>query len=305
MGFDNYVSETEALQRSGISTKTLQRFVEAGYLSVEVEPDGLRLYSKAQLDEIFGIHTAPLSLEPIEEDKDGNPIEPSVVNHSVDLDDTAVAEERASFTTKQSSAVEPRATETHESWKNGSASNEAEQVVQSRSESSTSTSYYEQPSASSPVVASVNSEPPVALLDNSTDSTDSTPGLMDREIARLKNLVQLQETILDARDAEIRGLKDERQWLRTRIEKLEEKGERDQILLLSETQTIRKLIVVQEKRGAIKQLLTWVGLLPPEVSNDSSTKDVMRATPVKDFRQRSEGSSTAPSHDSDKKVANG
>ena len=75
MGLENYVSEAEAIQRSGVSIKTLQRFVEAGYLSVEVEPDGLRLYSRSQLDEIFGIHTAPISLEPIEEDQDGNPID--------------------------------------------------------------------------------------------------------------------------------------------------------------------------------------------------------------------------------------
>lgn len=84
---------------------------------------------------------------------------------------------------------------------------------------------------------------------------------MQEEIARLRNLLSLQERILDSKEDEIADLKSQRAWLRERIEKLEEKSDRDQILLLSETQTIRSLIAYQESRkSAVRQLLEWAGI---------------------------------------------
>jgi hypothetical protein len=271
MGLENYVSEAEAIQRSGVSLKTLQRFVEAGYLSVEVEPDGLRLYSRTQLDEIFGIHTAPLSLEPIEEDKDGNPIaqpqeestpqanvEPTPINNTVEVNN--------------------------------------ERLLQPESPSAPSTtgSYYENPET-------------IPFLTASTEETVkiTSKSLVegDNEVVKLRNIIKLQEALLDTKDAELKDLREERQWLRTRIEKLEEKGERDQILLLSETQTIRKLIVVQEqKKSPIKQLLSWVGLLPEPRESENSTQDLMRATSVKEFKPRNEAPQAGASEE--KRAAN-
>jgi hypothetical protein len=84
---------------------------------------------------------------------------------------------------------------------------------------------------------------------------------LNEEIQRLKNLVTLQERILDMKESEIQDLRSQRDWLRTRVEKLEEKGDRDQVLLLSETQAIRQLIGLQQKRpSAIRSLLEWLGL---------------------------------------------
>ena len=93
------------------------------------------------------------------------------------------------------------------------------------------------------------------------------------ELQRLRNLLEMQERILDAKDNEISDLKNQRAWLRERIEKLEEKSDRDQILLLSETQTIRSLIAYQEERRSssklsVKNLLAWLGLAP---SSDLTT----------------------------------
>lgn len=87
------------------------------------------------------------------------------------------------------------------------------------------------------------------------------------EIERLKSLLAIQERMLDAKDDEIADLKNQRAWLRERIEKLEEKSDRDQILLLSETQTIRSLLAYQESRkSGFRQFLEWVGVVPtPEL----------------------------------------
>ena len=81
------------------------------------------------------------------------------------------------------------------------------------------------------------------------------------EIGRLKNLISLQEKILDMKDVEIADLRSQRDWLRSRIERLEEKSERDQILLLSETQTIRKLVSYHEsRRTPLQNILEWLGI---------------------------------------------
>ena len=50
-------------------------------------------------------------------------------------------------------------------------------------------------------------------------------------------------------------LKQERDWLRTRVEHLESRSDRDQMLILSQTENVRKLIANPPKRS-------WLGLLP-------------------------------------------
>jgi hypothetical protein len=110
---------------------------------------------------------------------------------------------------------------------------------------------------------------PVATRDESADVFSSsetrarTTQRPDVEVERLKNLLAIQERMLDSKDDEIADLKNQRAWLRQRIEKLEEKHDRDQILLLSETQTIRSLIAYQESRkSSFRQLLEWIGIAP-------------------------------------------
>jgi hypothetical protein len=114
------------------------------------------------------------------------------------------------------------------------------------------------------------------------------------EIERLKNLLAIQERMLDSKDDEIADLKNQRAWLRERVEKLEEKSDRDQILLLSETQTIRSLIAYQESRkSTVRQFLEWIGLsrgaevpgigqsrehgIKPSQSNNGRTIEVRKA----------------------------
>jgi hypothetical protein len=81
--------------------------------------------------------------------------------------------------------------------------------------------------------------------------------------------------MLDSKDDEIADLRNQRAWLRERIEKLEEKSDRDQILLLQETQTIRQLIAVQEsKKSVVQQVLEWIGVTKStEVATIPSNSD--------------------------------
>lgn len=135
----------------------------------------------------------------------------------------------------------------------------------------------------------LNARPRAATTERRTPSdlrsetADSTAGDGDeRELQRLRNLVALQERILDMKDAEVTDLRSQRDWLRARIERLEEKAERDQILLLSETQTIRKLVSLNEgRRSAFQNILEWLGISKQvEVKTLAAPKDYVDSETV-------------------------
>jgi hypothetical protein len=216
MSGTQFCSEQEAVELAGVSTRTLMRFSEAGYLSVRTSSDGSKLFERVQLEQIFGISAGVSPSSPAE----------TIVDQP--CDNTGVSD-RTSTT-----------------W----AENDQEATVRTLP-------------SSDPWREPLDTEP--ATIDTSKKSSPSEEA---EEISRLKNLLAFQERILDAKDDEIADLKSQRAWLRERIEKLEEKSDRDQILLLSETQTIRSLIAYQEARKSpIRQFLEWTGLASPQQMN--------------------------------------
>lgn len=205
MVVEGTISEATAVQQAGVSARTLQRFSEAGYLTVQVKSDGERYYSPAQLHEIFGSFQEP-------ESASGEVVDPTT---------TETCEAATTF--------------------GPSCSHDA-------------TTYYT-PAEPTPMVERVT---PVAAPEHK--SSAASDQLKD-DYAKLKNLVALQERILDMKDSEIQDLRSQRDWLKTRVEKLEEKGDRDQVLLLSETQALRQLIGLQQKKpSTLRSLLEWLGL---------------------------------------------
>jgi hypothetical protein len=66
------------------------------------------------------------------------------------------------------------------------------------------------------------------------------------EVAELPSSTELIELNKSLRD-QIQILREERDWLRDRVEKLESRSEREQMLLLSESENVRKLIVSNQK----------------------------------------------------------
>ena len=88
---------------------------------------------------------------------------------------------------------------------------------------------------------------------------------LEQQVEKLKTISEIQEQILDRKDEEIEDLRKQRDWLQSRIEKLEEKAERDQLLLLAETQTIKQLISIQHKRKSLfRATLERIGLATPD-----------------------------------------
>lgn len=245
----NTCSEHEATILAGVSSKTLKRFHESGYLHVLPDSDGSPLYSREEILEIFGssecvVHTdSPPSY----------PTSPASSDDSNEREtERAVALEGKSCTSsssKPSNDYSPCGAEEH-----GELSSDTGESVPCDLEDPTL------PNKSDP---SVMQSPKMESFDRLVSAS---------ELERLQNLISIQEKMLDSKEDEIADLKNQRAWLRERIERLEEKGERDQILLLSETQTIRSLISYQEnKRSPVRQLLEWMGLAKPEEAETSKS----------------------------------
>lgn len=198
MGLQDFISEPEAVSLTGMSKTTLSRFAEAGYLQLEVDSDGLRLFSKSELAGLFGLK------EPAERSRNAMPPPPKKETPPISV-----------------TPVTPVA----------------------------------------PTV-SVIAAPPLTAPAETTSPSDSEDAV---EMKRLQNILQLQEKILDMKDQQIRDLQTQRDWLQARVEKLEDKADRDQLLLLTETQTIRTLVNLnrQTRRSPVRLALEWLGVATP------------------------------------------
>jgi len=219
MSNENFISETEAATMAGVSINTLMRFAEAGYLQIENDQTGQRLFSKSEIRDLFGVMGGDFYDKLADDIKavseDSQKIATAEVLESMDSDVGAPEPQPENPKTIDLDLNAARQTEP--------------------------------PSFGAP--AQIESQDLISLRS---------------EVSRLKNLMHIQEKILDLKDAEIHNLREERAWLRTRVEKLEQKADRDQLLLLSETQTVRRLITLQENRkSGFRSALEWFGLITP------------------------------------------
>ena len=242
MGMQDYISASEAASFTGVSTQTLQRFAEAGYLQIESDADGVPLFSRAELIDVFGLLP------------DGSIADESVaVVERTERESTidGIIKGGAFVAVTPSSVSASTTTETPLADIPDSALHRAEVIVPLPREAEIND---EESVTDAPQSLSNISLPP-------TDERDIRK--LEREIGKISTINKMQEKLLEARESEIRDLKAERAWLRSRIEKLEEKSDRDQLLLLSETQVIRKLVVLQEKKSLVRAALDWLGITSP------------------------------------------
>jgi hypothetical protein len=107
-------------------------------------------------------------------------------------------------------------------------------------------------------------EPETIEVTNNPHRVSST-AVLSQEIEKLKALAELHEKYISYKESEIKSLTEERDWLRTRIEKLEDKAERDQMIMASMSETQRGLLTqLDKKRSTLQLALEWVGILPQQ-----------------------------------------
>ncbi len=85
-----------------------------------------------------------------------------------------------------------------------------------------------------------------------------------QEIVKLQSYARLQKKLLEVKEKEIGELKQEKDWFKNRIETQEEKNNRDQLLILSETRVIHNLISNAQKISPFRAALEWLGFSKKE-----------------------------------------
>jgi len=78
-----------------------------------------------------------------------------------------------------------------------------------------------------------------------------------------KKVLATLQRLIETKDAEIADLKNQRAWLQQRIEKLEQQSDRDRLLLLSESHTIKQLVAIEANRKSkLRATLEFFGIVP-------------------------------------------
>lgn len=94
---------------------------------------------------------------------------------------------------------------------------------------------------------------------------------LKRQAVKLKRTAKLQKASLQIKEARLKDLKERRDWLKAQVEKLEDKGDRDQLLLLSETQAISRLLTPKQIKSPVRLALEWIGFSSSSNEGKDST----------------------------------
>ena len=125
----------------------------------------------------------------------------------------------------------------------------------------------EVPDALSECTSEPSPESPIedpAPLEVGDLSIEASPTESESPVSDFTNIIKMHADILSRQEREIEDLRSERDWLRKRVENLEQKAERDQVLLMSEAQTVKQLILLQaQKKSTLRAALDWLGVTTP------------------------------------------
>ena len=94
-------------------------------------------------------------------------------------------------------------------------------------------------------------------------SETGSPSEESDELQRLRSVSMMQEKLIEIREEQLEELRSEKTWLKSRIEKLEEQAKRDQVLLMTEADTLRR-VLAQQRRSPVRSLLEWCGVVQPQ-----------------------------------------
>jgi predicted site-specific integrase-resolvase len=250
---DDYLSDSEAARICGVSINTLNRFIETGYLKVENDHDGLRLFSKNELKRVFGVGESAFT-------KHTKINRPVVGNTATKIEESRVVAPKESALEEE---VQPENVEQEKQPHLKIVRNEESPIKTelSASESMAAALPEAPPSLVQPTAQQEKSlsVQPNAELNLRISSLENDNQILEMERTKLQNVITLLEKMLEIRESEIDSLKRQQQWLETRVEKMEERSHREQLLLLAESETVRKL-VVHQKRSPVRAALEWLGL---------------------------------------------
>ena len=241
-----WIPEELATEYAKVSASTLARFAEAGYFASSVI-EQRRCYPKKALQSVFGVEfPSPRST--------GHGAAENIVPFPQSApSQTVVTDAQQSKTQVESS-------------KEGTTSHATRQAPITDSVQESSTNVVTD-TISNISTTHENTSPDLAIEESAIEES-----AIEQSSNQFKSILAMHADILERQEREIQELRSERDWLRRRIEKYEEKAERDQVLILSSSQAVKQLIDAQgPSKSIIRQALEWLGVLPEEQSKSLST----------------------------------
>ncbi|MCC6953574.1 MAG: hypothetical protein IT290_05610 [Deltaproteobacteria bacterium] len=242
-------TEVESAKFAGVSVDTVRQYERFGLLA-SVKKDGELFYRENDLRALFGVR------EPIP--SASAPETPSApASGPAERSDASSNTQAASA---QSSPppfqAPPQATRTFGSGREYASSASYSAPYQaSQSQSHFHAAPQTPPLLTAPHNPPYNQGPPYSLGDQGQSSIQAmsitqpgTPGVYE--------LLEVNRSLRE----QIQMLRDEREWLRQRVEKFETRTERDQMLLISENDTVKTLIqqVPERRRSFWSFALPWI-----------------------------------------------
>ena len=252
----DYISEQDACTRAGVSINTLRRFAEAGYFNTKADEKGQTLYPFKHLAEL-------LSLEIVEEpsSKTAPHVEP-----------IPAAEELPAFAAAKPTAPSDVVTEKVIEITLSAPKNQENEKEENKEPVPAQTNIFTTKASSGSNFSTALPEYSPEIKPERASSPDFSQRLFarqleskiqeaERELVRYKNVSSMQEKLLDIREKEIEDLRSQRDWLKTRVQSLEDQSNRFQVLMLNEMQMTSKLIRLQvEKKSGVARALQWLGI---------------------------------------------
>jgi hypothetical protein len=269
----DYISIEDAEKLTGLSKNTLVRFANAGYFPTKPVNDGDYLIATKELCEMLKIDRPLNSSDLATETKYDNSSYDSAGRSSADYEGVVI-----DFPKETSSEINNSEISNNFSSESVTSDNITNNLIQAEENISPAI-------GSIKVVEGITTQASMSEPSPTNINTNSEVIALQSSIAKLEKVIELQEQLLHSQDNEIKDLKKQRKWLQERVERLEDKGERDQLLLISETQMLTKMFLEQvNKKSIFAQTLEWLGL---KINNTLEAKSISYK-PVVDHKDQEE-----------------
>ena len=229
-------TESESAKFAGVSVDTIRQYERFGLLA-SVKKDNELFYRENDLRALFGVRE-PLPFSVLGEKSS---------EHAPPSDSTSAS---SSFAGAARTAAPQSFATTNSSMGSGAPQPEQVRPQSSPGASAVYSAPYQQPTYSLP--------PPYST-DGGQHSQHGAIQAMSITQPGSPGVYELLEANRSLRE-QIQMLKDEREWLRQRVEKFESRTERDQMLLISENDTVKTLIhqIPEKRRSFWSFALPWL-----------------------------------------------
>lgn len=267
MDNNEFLTEAQTLYLTGVDKDILDRFCETGYIKTKVLSNGETLYSKQEIERVFG-----KKLDSFFENVSNS----DVAYHNEKNDYYQNREQKASRLIKFPESAKASISSIMQDIPDFSSMENVQEKAQDVSNNDLQDDFEKMQDnlkrmqdnlekMKTEMQEAKEKERLQKENENNQNQNVNANNLrqenetLRQEIVKLQSYARLQKKLLEVKEKEIGELKQEKDWLKERIEAQEEKNNRDQLLILSETKVIHNLIESNHKQSTLRTALEWFG----------------------------------------------